>query len=208
MFLDLLDSLKKNNFIEVLKDYIGESVPRDDYSYQLALERFKIKPFEKLMKFYYSISSCNIQWQCDLNTHHEIKKFHPDDTIISGQVVIRQIDDMLEFDKKLEAGWWLYNLEQEEKKDLYNFRYFDFNDDNIRVGFITENNLMKEDQFYFITQKAEGFSPVNMSFDDYIKKWDLYKGYQGWQQNEFFKTTTNYKRMIHYLDQLFGDVTK
>ena len=55
---------------------------------------------------------------------------------------------------------------------------------------------------YFITQ-GEGFYPVNLTFDEYITKWGAYKGYQGWQYNYMFQNTEDYRRMEHYLAELF-----
>ena len=203
-FLELLESLKENTLIEVLRDYVGVAVPEDDYSYQLTFKHFNIRLTERLAAFYHSMSGCQIEWQCDLNKHRNIKKYHADDSVLSGQIYIRPLDQMLEFDKKLEAEWWINNLSEDEKKDLYDFRYFDFNDDYIRVGFIKEDNVINAHKLYFLVQESEGFMPVNLSFDEYIEKWLTYRGYQGWQYGYFFNNTENHKRMMHYLDQLFA----
>jgi hypothetical protein len=203
LFIGLLDSLEGHSWIEVFKDYIGGPIPRGDYSYKLVLEHYKIELSEKLWDFYHSLGACKIEWQCDLNEHTSVEKFHPDDSMLSGVIHIRPLERLVEFDKKLEADWWMKNLSEDEKADLYNFRYLDFNDDYTRVGFILEGDLLRDDMLYFITQDSEGFYPVDSTFDEYIKKWDVYKGFQGWQYNHFFQDTEDYRRMEHYLAQLF-----
>ena len=205
LFIDVSDSITRNIHLIVLKNDIGEPVPSDDLSYELALRRFNIVLFQKLLDLYYSVGYYHIEWECNLKDHVEIAKFHPDDTVVSGQIVIRTLDEMLEFDKKMEADWWVKNLDSEEKISLYDFRYFDFNDDDTRVGYILQQNAIIEKEFYFITQGAQGFYPANLNFEAYLKTMTMYKGYQGWQKNHFFQNTTNYKRMIHYLSQLFND---
>ena len=202
LFVEILATLKGHGSIEVSHDYIGEAVPCDDFSYRLILKDSKVKLSERLLEFYYSISECSIEWQCNLKKHKRIKKFRPGDSMVSGRIQIRPLEEMLLFDKKLEADWWTKILSKKEKAELRNFRYLDYNDDHSRVGFIMEDKVIRDDKLYFIAQE-EGFYPVDLTFDEYIKKWEVYKGYQGWQYNYMFQNTENYRRMEHYLVQLF-----
>jgi hypothetical protein len=201
----ILNSLEGRDSVEVLSSYIGEAVPRDDLSYQLSLEDSKVKLSERLLNFYHSIGECRIEWQCDLKKHKRIKKFRPGDSIVAGRIHVRPLEEMLLFDKKLEAEWWTKNLSEEERAELRKFRYLDFNDDYCRVGFIMKGKAIRDDKLYLIAQESEGFYPVDLSFDEYLKKWETYKGYQGWQYNYLFQNTENYRRMEHYLAQLFPE---
>ena len=198
---DLLEELNINSFIEIQKDYVG--VPVDDLLYNMITKHHKVTLSKKLSDFYHSMNSCRIEWSCDLNKHQTIKKYSEDDTIINGEIYIKPVEEMLDFEKKLEADWWIKNLSKEERNDLYNFRSFDFNDDYIRVGFIMEDNVIYDDKMVFIIQESSGFSQTGLIFDQYLKKIVEYKGFQGWQYNYFFQNTDNYKRMMFYLDQLF-----
>jgi len=199
--VSLLDNLNSKPFIEVHNDYIG--VPVFKMTYDMATKHHEVTLSKKLFDFYHVMNSCKIEWSCDLNLRSNIKRYTSDDTIINGQIYIRPIEQMLVFDKKLEASWWMDNLHDEEKKDLRNFRYFDFNDDYIRVGFIIDEKKIIDDKMYFIVQESSGFSPTGLSFEQYLDKIIEYKGFQGWQYNYFFQNTENYKRMMFYLDQLF-----
>ncbi len=198
---DILEELNANSFIEMQKDYVG--VPVDELLYSMITKHHKVILSKKLSDFYHSMSGCRIEWSCDLNKYQNIKKYNEDDTIITGEIYIKPVEEMLDFEKKLEADWWIKNLSEEERNDLHNFRSFDFNDDYTRVGFIIEDNALHDNKMVFITQESSGFSPTGLSFDQYLEKIFEYKGFQGWQYNYFFQNTNNYKRMMFYLDQLF-----
>jgi hypothetical protein len=198
---DILEELNVNSFIEMQKDYVG--VPVDELLYSMITKHHKVNLSKKLSDFYHSMSGCRIEWSCDLNKYQNIKKYNADDTIITGEIYIKPVEEMLDFEKKLEADWWIKNLSEEERNDLHNFRSFDFNDDYTRVGFIIEDNALHDNKMVFITQESSGFSPTGLSFDQYLEKIFQYKGFQGWQYNYFFQNTNNYKRMMFYLDQLF-----
>jgi hypothetical protein len=199
--VELLETLNSNNSIEVQKDHIGVPVYKEIY--ETVTKHHQVTLSKKLFDFYHSMSSCRIEWSCDLNNNNNIKKYSPDDTTINGEIHIRSIGEMLDFDKKLEADWWISNLSDEERSDLYNFRYFDFNDDYIRVGFIINEKRILEEKLYFITQNSTGFIAADLSFDQYLEKIIEYKGFQGWQYNYFFQDSETYKRMMFYLERLF-----
>jgi hypothetical protein len=203
MFVDFLKSLKENPMVELTDEFIGSTIPQNDFSFKLILENFKTEVPKKLLAFYHSMSSCRIEWHCDLDKNPGIKKMMPEDTVVSGRIQILSIEKMLEFDKKLEAAIWQDNLSEEEKKELQNFRYMDFNDDYIRVGFILKNNKIYMDDIYFITQNSEGFTSSGLTLEKYFEKMIADKGYQGWQYNHFFPGSENSKLMKYYLSQIF-----
>jgi hypothetical protein len=197
-----LDQLKSNPFVELQKDYIGVPVYQDIYDQVLAFHKVELS--KNLSDFYHIMSSCKIEWLCDLEKHTEIKKYVSEDAVINGNIYVRPVEDMLRFDKKLEADWWTRNLDETEKQDLRDFRYFDFNDDYIRVGFIIQDAKINEDEMYFIVQESTGFSPSGINFEQYLEKIILYKGFEGWQYNMYFPMTENNKRMQFYVDQIFN----
>jgi hypothetical protein len=203
MFRNLLDLLKANPLIEINKDHIGAAIPENDFSFKLILDHYKLLVDDKILEFYHSMSSCHIEWECNLAKHPEIIKMDQLDTSVNGQINIFSIEKMLEFDKKLSTDIWNRNMSEEERSDLANFRYFDMNDDYTRVGFIIKNNYIHIAPLYFIAQQSEGFVNTGLSFQEYINLMLKYKGYQGWQYNHFFTGSANNKRMLYYLDQLF-----
>src|SRR5688572_13406385 len=145
--IKLVEDLNKNPHMEVQKDYIGEPVFEE--TYDMVTKHHQVSLSSKLHDFYYKMSSCKINWSCDLEVSKSIRRYSEDDIFINGEIHIRPIEQLLVFDKKMEATWWKENLSEEEIKELYNFRYFDFNDDYIRVGFIIEEKKISDDKMYF-----------------------------------------------------------
>ena len=203
MFIDLLQELKVNPVVEITENYIGAPVPDDDFSLKLTLNYFKMELPAKLLEFYHSMSSCKIEWRCNLDDHPDIKKMHSNDIFVSGRVSILSIEKLLEFDKKMTTPLWQSNLDDNERKDLENFRYMDYNDDYTRVGFIADKKRLDIENIYFLTQNSESFIKSEFTFDMYIQNMIKNKGYSGWQYNYFFPASENNSMMIHYLGQIF-----
>lgn len=197
----LVAELEGNDLIQVIKTYVGDGTSPD--LLDQAMEYHHIKIFKDLMDMYSQMSSCKIEWQCDLSIHDHIKKFSPDDDMVNGSIQIRPIEKFLAYDDRLNAASWVGNLEQEEATDLKKFRYIDLNDDYTRVGFIINDDNKIEDEFFLIHQEAEGFYPTGLTFNKYFEALVQYKGLQGFQYNMFFPDTDNNKRMNFYLEQLF-----
>ncbi len=194
-----INELQNNEFIKIKECEVKQF---DKVVYNAVMNKNKIKIFEELNEFYKNIDSCIISWNVDLNQHSSIKKYSEDDTQINGEICIKSIKEFLTFDKKLAAPWWVKELEKEEAKNLKKFRYFDYNDDYIRVGYILNKNII-EDDLLFINQNSTGFCPTDLVFSQYLDKILYYKGFQGWQYNHFYQMTDNYKRMMFYLNQIF-----
>lgn len=199
--IQLTNQISRNPFIELQRDYIGG--PTNDQVYKTLTEHYRLAISDKLFDLYHLMSSCEIEWTCDLNKHADIRKFNADDTIINGVIHVRPVGKLLPFDNKLEADWWTANLSAAELEDLHQFRYFDFNDDYIRVGFVIQGQTIPDHPMYFIMQRSTGFSPLDLSFEEYLDKIIEYKGFQGWPFNYLFQDTENYQRMMFYLNQLF-----
>lgn len=197
---DLLDTLNRNPLIEVESAHLGEPVPIEKFDKLIGKKKIKIT--KEIHELYRSISECNIEWTCNLEAKN-VEKHMPEDLTACGRIQIRPIEKMLEFDTKLRAPWWTRALEPEEKKDLSRFRYFDFNDDSIRVGYILNERNEIEDQMYMLTQESTGFCPADLSFEAYLQKMIEYKGFQGWQSNHFYPHNGHRERMEYYLARLF-----
>lgn len=197
---DLLDTLNQNPLIEVESAFIGNPLPMEKID--KIVGKRKIKLTEDIYELYRSISDCNIEWTCNLGEKN-VEKHMPDDDTACGRIQIRPIDEMLVFDTKLKASWWTRALEPEERADLRRFRYFDFNDDSIRVGYILNERNEIENQMYMLTQESTGFCPADLSLEAYLQKMIEYKGFQGWQSNYFYPHNGHRERMEFYLERLF-----
>ncbi|MBG1267341.1 hypothetical protein [Nostoc sp. WHI] len=203
-FISLLERLQSNSYIDVQHQWIGEST--DSFLLDVTLASLNFKIPEKLLEFYRNVDGLKIIWTCDLEQHGTLDKYNKDDSNFSGRLEILPFQDMVKFDPKMKSRVWTQFLDEEEREELNKFRYFDYNDDNIRVGFIFDNESSEEDMV-FIEQESEGFCPVNLSFDDYIRVMLSTKGFQGWQHTLFYKeSSTNFvEKMKFYLKQLFPD---
>ncbi len=193
--------LKENPLIDIQESKVGTLT--NEFIFNAVVKDNQVSIYRLLAEMYYQMSSCKIEWQCDLQKESSISRYHPDDKIISGLIQIRPIELFLSHDERLNSDWWQKNLLPEEKKDLKDFRYFDFNDDYIRVGYIIENKKIIEDNLVYLLQESDGFGPFNASFDEYFDLILKYKGFQGWQYNHLFQNTETYKRMTFYLGELF-----
>lgn len=197
----LVAELENNDLIQVVNSRIGGNAPSDFLNKMQ--DYHKVKVFKDIIDMYSEMTSCKIEWQCDLSIHDHIKKFSPDDEMVSGYIEIRPIEKFLAYDDRLNANWWVEHLEEDEATDLKKFRYLDFNDDYTRVGFIINEKEAIEDELFMLHQNAEGFYPAGMDFNKYFDAIIKYKGFQGFQYNMFFPDTDNAKRMSFYLEQLF-----
>lgn len=197
----LVIALEGNDQIQIVNIRIGDGAQPDLLN--TVMEYHYVKVFKDILDMYGEMSYCKIEWQCDLSIHDHIKKFSPDDEMVSGYIEIRPIEKFLAYDDRLNANWWVEHLEEDEALDLKKFRYLDFNDDYARVGFIINEKEAIEDELFMLHQNAEGFYPAGMDFNKYFDAIIKYKGFQGFQYNMFFPDTDNSKRMSFYLEQLF-----
>ena len=197
----LVKDLQENTLIDIQDDRVGSST--NEFILNAVCKDNQVSIYRPLLEMYHQMSSCRIEWQCDLQKNNFINRYHPDDEYISGLIQIRPIELFLSYDEKLNSDWWQKNLLSEEKEDLKDFRYFNFNDDYLRVGYIIEKKKINEDNLVYILQESDGFGPFESSFDEYFDLILKYKGFQGWQYNHLFQNTENYRRMAFYLEQLF-----
>jgi hypothetical protein len=198
-FSTLLTQLQENPFITLKKETIGSAGTEEIR--KLLLSLFESKLSEKLDLFYSQINNTKIEWECDLRQYPEIKKYELDDEMLFGCIKIYPMECCFTFDENLKVQHF-DDLDEQGKEDLLKFRQFDFNDDEIRVGFFEENGIV-QDKIYFIMQGDNGFCDPRIEFEEYIDKLIEHKGFKGWQYNHFFKSSDNSKRMMHYLKQLF-----
>jgi len=203
-FEGLLASLRAHPAIEITKEHLGAPIPRDDFSFNLILDHFQIRMPDTLLDLYHSMSSCVIEWKCDLGRNPQIAKLQPYDELVCGRINIHPVDELLEFDKALTAASWTDNLDEEERADLRNLRSFDGCDDDIRVGFILKDKSIGSGALHFIMRHSEGFIATGLTLDEYIERMVAYKGYQAWPYGHFFPASENRRSMMHYLNQLFG----
>src|SRR5687767_13333244 len=148
-FIQLIRELQQNRFIVVDKTRVGD--PTLDIVFNSVIKMQQIKVFKEIALLYQEMDSCEIEWSCQIDNHPELSKFTKNDSIINGQIIIRPIELFLTYDQKLDSNVWQTNLTPEEKKQLVDFRYFDFNDDYTKVGFIINNGRI-EDELFFLLQ--------------------------------------------------------
>lgn len=203
-FENLLQELKSNPVIDVERAILNDSL--GDFLIQINLGYTNLKLHENLQNFYLDNNGTEIIWRVDLDENITVKKFDNDDSIITGRIEIIEFQQMIYFDTELDSDSWKFYLDEREKNDLMNFRYFDYNDDNIRSGFVIEDNFLPDDMV-FLEQDSTGFCPVPLTFKKYLNAMLKLRGFQGWQQALFYKKsdTKSFERMIFYLSQIFPE---
>lgn len=197
----LLNSLNENKYIEIETSHIGRGA--DPIRVEIATKGIHFTLPNVVLKFYESVSSFEVKWECDLRKHNDIERFHKEDEFIRGEISIRGIGKLVNWNKKLSPEYWKGDFLEEELEDLNNFRSFESYQDYFWIGFLIENGSLSEG-LYSLSTGDEGFVPCPFGFEEYIKKMCEYKGISGWKSQVIFDLDHNGSKVEHYLHQIFG----
>jgi hypothetical protein len=203
---ELVTRLEEHRAIRLEKVQLGDGI--EDWQLEILYEAHKVTLDEDVLSLYREVNGVEIVWVLNLDEHGIMRRQQDSDVNeLFGRIEIRQLEDMLYYDKYLDNPSWSGMMAEEERIDLKNFRYIDYNDDDVRVGFVIDNGEIRNELLYLL-RDSNGFGYLNCTLDYYVEALIQAKGLQGWQQTFIFRESEQLRsesNLSFYMPQLFPE---
>ena len=205
-FQDLVSQLENHQAIRVEKVNLRDGIK--DWQLEMVYESHEIVLDDQVLSLYKEVNGVDITWVVNLDKANLPRKAQ-DDSIheIFGRVEIYSLQKLLRYDNFLDGSSWSSRMDEEEYQDLKNFRYIDYNDDDVRVGFLIDNGEIR-DELVYLLRNSEGFGELNCKLHYYIEALIQAKGFNGWQRTFIFRDSEQLRQesdLFFYIPQLFPE---
>ncbi len=207
-FQELITCLEEHQAIRIERVKLRGGI--EDWQLEMLCEAHKVTLDEEVLSLYREVNGAEIVWSVNLDEHRITRK-HQDNSLseLRGRIDIRPLEDMLYYDNFFNNPSWSGKMDEVDLADLKNFRYIDYNDDDVRVGFVIDNDEICNELLYLL-RDSDGFGYLNCRIDYYVEALIQAKGFQGWQRTFIFRESEQLKRessLFFYIHQLFPEET-
>lgn len=202
-FISFTEDLKLNenievSFLKINKGYTKEHLA--DLETGLEIE------YSKYMKdLFLQIGEVSLMWV--INKPKFLNAIPEEDiNFLTGSVQILNPFDMIMgyTGTRWKDVLWFEDMDPIKKQNNKDFIPFDYPSSELLSGFKKENNKLSNEMYLFDDDELE-ITPFHFELEQYLIYLVKTKGYFYWQEFIKDKSSTEYKRFMKYMPQLFKD---